>query len=175
MQQNRKVNADDVTFLTSQCCEDTGQVGEQNLVTLGLSVGEFCGNPYPLTNLENCFIGDDTTEIAGHMALIGYSVLIRNRKYLAPAIEIDYGEEHTDTKAKAIKANEQILPILERLADMTGGHFSWEPDEAVEFHEGDGKFVAHLFIPFEYAEEHANGFELWKQHLTDIGNQAMPA
>jgi|AntRauTorckE5430_2_1112549.scaffolds.fasta_scaffold60276_1 hypothetical protein len=61
------------------------------------------------------------------------------------------------------------------LADITGGHFSWEPDEAVEFSEGDGNFVAHLFIPFEYAEVHANGFELWKQHLTDIGDQAVVA
>lgn len=173
MQQNRQVKPEDMIFLTNQGCEDTGQVDEARLARLGLSYGAFEGSPYPLTDQESQFIGEDVVEIGGHFALTGYSVLIGNRKYLAPTIEIDYTSDEdcpfSFVYAEAKEANERLRKTMERLAETTDGYFCWSAEPGIEFKEGDGKFVSEIFIPFEYASKHAENFEQWKAHLKDIG------
>jgi hypothetical protein len=173
MLQNRLVKPEDMIFLTNQGCEDTGQIDETRLTDLGLGYGEFDGAPYPLTDQESQFIGEDVVEIGGHLALTGYSVLIGNRKYLAPAIEIDYTADEDCPFSfnfdQAKEANERLRKTMERLAETTDGCFCWSAEPGIEFKEGDGKFVSEIFIPFEYATKHAENFEQWKAHLKDIG------
>ena len=171
MQQNRHVKPDDIIFLTNQGCEDTGQIDEKRLADMGLAIGEFEGAPYPLTEAESQFIAEDVVEIGGHLALTGYSVLIGNRKYLAPAIEIDYEENlpFCYDYEEARQANERLRGVMERLAEATDGYFCWSSEPGIEFKEGDGKFVTGIFIPFEYASKHAEGFEQWKDHLAESG------
>lgn len=178
MTDNLRISPKNVTYLTNQGCEDTGQVDEKYLTGLGLSVGQFMDSSYPLTNLEACYIGEDVTEIAGHQALTGYSVLIGNRKYLAPTIELDYwvwdNEDDPEEQSEkwAMDENTRLQPMLEKMANMTGGLYSWEDETAVEFSNGDGRFVVTLFVPFEYAQKHANGFEQWKDHLSELARTA---
>lgn len=173
MQQNRRVKPEDMIFLTNQGCEDTGQVDELWMTDLGLECGKFDGDAYPLTEQESQFIGEDVAEIGGHLAMTGYSVLIGKRKYLAPTIEIDYNNDDdcpfSFTYEQAKAANEKLRNTMERLADTTEGYFCWESEPAIEFREGDGKFVTEIYIPFEYARQHASDFEQWKKHLTEIG------
>lgn len=179
MTNNLRIDLENVTFLTSQCCEDTGQVSEQRLAESGLPVGQFMGSPYPLTDLEACYIGEDVINMAGYQALTGYSVLIGSQKYLAPTIELDYRvwdtEENPEIQSEkwAMDENTKLQPMLEKMASMTGGLYSWEDEAAVEFSNGDGRFVVTLFVPFEYAQKHANGFEQWKDHLSELANTAV--
>lgn len=173
MQQNRQVKPEDMIFLTNQGCEDTGQIDENRLTDLGLGYGEFDGAPYPLTDQESQFIGEDVVGIDGQYALLGYSVLIGNRKYLAPTIEIDYTADEdcpfSFNLDQAKEANERFRKTMERLAETTDGYFYWSAEPGIEFKEGGGKFVTEIFIPFEYAIKHAEDFDQWKTHLTKIG------
>lgn len=181
MTNNRLIDLTDVIYLTSQACEDTGNVDELKLDSLGLESGSFMDSSYPLTDTEACFIGEDVAEMAGHLALTGYSVLIGNRKYLAPTIELNYqvwnSKEDPEEQSEkwAMDANEKLRPICQKIAEMTGGYYVWNPEAAVEFENGDGRFTIEIYIPFEYAQEHANGFEQWKDHLTSLATKAKEA
>jgi hypothetical protein len=173
------IQNDQVTYLTNQGCEDTTHVSEQRLKDLGLGVGRFEDDPYPLTDEEAQFIGEDAILIAGIWTLIGYSVLIGNQKYLAPTLEIFY--DHDDDSPfgfsfeQARAANDERRVIVERLAELTGGYFCWNAEPAMEFSNGDGKFIIELYVPFEYALEHAENFDQWKAHLEKIGRVALQA
>jgi hypothetical protein len=172
--QNLRISGEDIVFLTNGGCEETGQVSEQRLEELGLQYGEFDGSPYPLTDHESNFIGEDVVDIGGFSALLGYSVLFEGAKYLAPTIEIDYFESNDDanTYPAAQELNLKLGQVASKLAELTGGRYCWENNPAIEFAEGDGKFVAELMIPIDYAEAHAQDFESWKQHLTELGQKA---
>lgn len=179
MTNNRLIDPADVTYLTSQVCEDTGNVDELKLNSLGLESGSFMDSSYPLTDTEACFIGEDVVEIGGHLALTGYSVLIGNRKYLAPTIEIDYTSDDdcafNFTFGEAKAANKKLRDTVGRLAEITNGYFCWNAEPGIEFKEGGGKFVTEIFIPFEYAQERTNSFEQWKDHLAMLASEAEAA
>jgi hypothetical protein len=171
---NARISGDEMVFLTNGACEETGQISEERLKALGLQFGEFDGSFYPLTDHEAQFIAEDLIEMGEFGVLTGYSVLFRGGKYLAPTIELDFFEDDdlTITKEEASRKNQALKPVLEAIAAQTGGHYCWESEPAVEFSSGDGKFVAELLIPFDYAEQNAHDFESWKQHLIEMGQKA---
>lgn len=174
--QSGRIAGQDMLFLTSGCCEETGQISAERLVQMGLGHGEIGGTFYPLTDDESKFIGEHLVQMGSFQALTGYSVLFNGNKYLAPAIEIDfYRDDNRNavvTKGQAKLENEQLHEMLKKLAAITGGHYRWESDPALEFNDEDGKYVGELLIPFEYAQAHANDFESWLAHLETIGRKA---
>lgn len=150
------------TFLTSAICEDAGNMGASELETLGLEVGDLEGDFYPLTADEQRFIGDSSLELFGHPVLTGYSVVIGNRKFAAPAIEIDYGpEKELYDFSQAARVNADVAHKVAAMAQSMGGLFYASASPALEFDNGDGKFVIHLFVPMENAKRLASDFSGW--------------
>ena len=167
----RLIVRDNVTYLTNQGCEDTGHVDALKLAELGLPHGEWDGEFHPLTEAEGLLIAEDVVELFGHFALMGYSVLIGDRKYLAPTIEIDFDHDSPFLfdKDEAHAFNQRLLEPLQTLAERTDGLFFWASEPDIEFENGDGKYVVTMFIPIEsYALKHANDFAQWAAHLKRI-------
>lgn len=164
----RLIAHDKVTYLTNQGCEDTGHVDALKLNELGLPHGEWEGDFHPLTEAESSLIAEDVVELFGHFALMGYSVLIGDRKYLAPTIEIDFDHDSPFLfdKNEACTFNQRLRDPLQHLAEQTDGFFFWSSEPDIEFENGDGKYVVTMFIPIEgYALKHANDFAQWAAHL----------
>lgn len=154
------VGVGDLTFLTSAICEATDHVDGEDLAALGLGVGDIEGEFYPLTASEQNFVGDSALMLFGHPALSGYSVLFGNTKYLAPAIEIDYGPGRLSLN-QARQENRRIAHELAAMAEQFGGYFFASDGPDVEFSDGVGKFVLHLFIPVSAAQALASDFQGW--------------
>lgn len=151
-----------VTFLTSSICEATEHMSPEHLLSLGLEYGEIEGEFYPLTDIEQNYVGDSSLVLFGHHALTGCSVVIGDRKYLAPAIEIDYGPEQDLLDVdQAAQANERLARRVAAMAQRFEGLWFASTEPEVEFSDRHGKFLIHLFIPIDCARALANDFQGW--------------
>ena len=156
----------DYVYLTNGCCENVGFVGASAMERLGLACGEFEGFFYPLTEAEANFIGTDHIAIgdSGTEAWLGFSILYRDRKWLAPVIEVRYRQEHAadaglQTRACAERASRQIHEqVAERAADL-GGH--------VLMSESADRFWIEVMLPFDLAMRHRH-FDGWKHFLEHV-------
>jgi hypothetical protein len=150
-------------YLTNGCCENVGYIGAHAMERLGLPCGEFEGFFYPLTEAEARFIGSDHIAIgdSGMEAWLGFSILYRDCKWLAPLIEVRYRQEHAAdaglrTRARAAQLSRQILDQVAERAAEVGGH--------VLMSESDGRFWIELMLPFDLAVRHRD-FDGWKHFL----------
>jgi len=164
-----------VVFLTSGCCEDTGHVDAATLDRLGMDYQTSTnGYFYPLSLEEELFIAEEHLELdeqRGIMALMGYSVLFEDTKYLCLAIEIGYDPSNAQTnlsKQEASEHNERALVIARNIAEVTDGRFFWSNSPAEEHDDGFGRFVTEVFIPIDYATAVACGLDTWQAHLKGI-------
>lgn len=182
----RQICPQSAIFLTSGCCEDTGQIGTDTLRQLGLTTGIVNGDHYPLTHEEMQFIAEEYVTFGPYLALMGYSALVNGRKYLVPTIEIPFNDHHPDIQGRmeALLEAEECLKLLEGMADRVGGHCALRTESFTTtfVHNLDldeGFYACELFIPMTYATEHARDFESWKAHATALateiqGRQATP-
>lgn len=165
----RRITEDQLIYLTSAVCEDTGHASAQFLDAMGLPYGSFNGEFYPLTEREIALTADDAANLGGFSALMGYTVLLEGKKYLAPTFELTYGYDTPKSvdKASARSANNNLLEIVRTLATQTDGRYLW--DKEPEFESGyvapRGKYVATVLIPFEYAAANASDYNEWVSHL----------
>ena len=149
-------------YLTNGCCENAGFVGASAMERLGLTFGEFEGFFYPLTEAEARYIGTDQVAIgdSGAEAWLGFSILYRDRKWLAPVIEIRYRQGRDDegapTRAYAERASRQIHAQVAERADAVGGH--------ALMMESANRFWIEVMLPFELAMKHRD-FHGWKHFL----------
>ena len=147
-------------YLTNGCCENAGFVGARHMQRLGLDFGEHDGFFYPLTESEARYVATDQVAIGdcGVDAWLGFSMLYRDRKWLAPVIEI--GEPGAcsadgDGPASAAQAKQIYAQVTER-ADEVGGHAFMV--------EAADRFWIEIMLPFELAMAH-DDFGGWKRFL----------
>ena len=88
---SRQIKPESYIFLTSGTCEATNHVGHKTLQRMGLKTGIVNGDHYPLTESEMQLIGEEYIPFGPQMAMVGYSVLMGGRKYLAPTIRLAAG------------------------------------------------------------------------------------
>jgi len=164
-----------VIYLTSGCCDDTGNVGAEQLDRLNMDYQTSAdGYFYPLSLEEEMFIAEEFLELdeqRGIMALMGYSALLGDTKYLVPTIEIGYeipDLQTTLSKQEASEANERAQVIARNIAEVTDGCYYWNADPAIEHDVGEGTFVTEIFIPIEYAKAVAADLVTWQAHLKGI-------
>lgn len=151
-------------YLTNGCCEATHDYAEDLLKAAGIPYAAAGSDPfYPLTKSEEKYIGEHLADVAdGYGALLGYSALYQDKKYLMPSIEFGFGfnVEESEAAAYAHALEGEFRPRIEAI----GGHvFLSTEDRGVERH------VMQVLIPFEYAMEKTSTFEEWVSHLeTDL-------
>lgn len=146
-------------YLTSGACEATHDYIYDLLKAKNLpfNEGEFL---YPLTESEEKYIGESLADVAdGFGALLGYSSLYQDRKYLAPNIELYFGEDSDISADDALQFGKALKEELAPKISAIGGHvFLTEHDE-------DDRHLMEILIPFEYAAKAARNFDEWIAHL----------
>lgn len=155
----------DHLYLTNGACENAGFVGVKWMEQIGLDFGEVDGFFYPLTETEAHFVGTDNAVIgeSGLEAWLSYSVLYRNRKWLAPVIEIAYKGprctgQTTRTRDIAKQASKLVHDqLIERVHDVGGYAFKLE---------STNRFWIEIILPFSLAMMHGD-FKGWKGFLED--------
>lgn len=169
-----------VRFLTSGCCEDTGDVGEHELSRLGLQCQSFrSGHYYPLSIEEQMFVAGEYLDLDGEglLCLMGYSALLQGVKYLVPTIEISFDESVPDTmltQPEAAERNRKAKAIATNVAKATGGFYMWRSDVSEMYDETHGRYVTELFIPLEYAKTKASGWNAWQLYLKGLASYKAP-
>lgn len=168
------VEYEEIRFLTSGCCEDTGNVSADELKGLGLEFQTFeDASTYPLTDEEQGIIAEEYLDIDGNglFCLMGYSALYKGRKYLVPTIEISFDGSMPNsmlTPPEAAVCNQKAKAIGELIADITGGHYMWREEPAEIYNDDHGRFVTELLIPVDYAKDVSIGLDTWQAHLKGI-------
>jgi hypothetical protein len=167
-----------IVFLTSGCCEDTENLGAWDLSQMGLQHQLLAdGECYPLTVEEEALIAEEFVALSDEpylSALMGYSAVYENTKYLVPTIEVSFADpegknhDHLPAFDDAKAVNEYARTLAQRIAEKTGGFFVWSGEPGVMFRDGHGTFVTEIFIPYTYALVQASEYESWKQHLIDL-------
>lgn len=109
-----------LVYMTNAACE-IGQVTKGDLDRLSMESGEFDGEFYPLAEWENEFVAEEAVVSADGLktALMGYSVLYRDRKHAMPTIEMPVGGEHdapdhATVLAEARAYAERITPKIDK-------------------------------------------------------------
>lgn len=166
-----------VRFLTSGCCEDTGNVGAEELKAQGMDYQEYPnGDFYPLTDLESCFIAEEYVALGSNPefdCLLGYSAVYQGHKYLVPTIEIGFDDSENSTlipQADAKTLNDEARALAQHICDVTGGFFRWSEQPAEEHDDGFGRFVVEILVPIDYVQNVAIGMDSWQHHLKGIAN-----
>lgn len=133
-------------FLTNAMCESTSdKVDLFNL--LGLTYGSFENEFYPLTDDEAKFIAEDVFELDNGKVLFGYSILYKNRKWIAPCVEAQIGTYLPHT-------------VLEGIEKAGGIYFCLHHDKSFE--------VTHMMLfPFYFVEQFGD-FKVWKLWIEDL-------
>lgn len=149
-------------YLTNGCCENAGFVGASQMQRLGLDFGEYDGFFYPLTDAEARYVATDQVAIGdcGVGAWLGFSMLYRHRKWLAPVIEIGEkracsANEDAPARACALQAKHIYAQVKERVGEVGGHAFMVE---------AAGRFWIEVMLPFALAMTHGD-FASWKRFL----------
>src|SRR5690606_19333577 len=135
-------------FLTSGCCENTEHVTADMLTALGLQNGIFNGEHYPLTQDESAYIAEEFIDLGPYKksALIGYSALIGNRKYLVPTLEFSFDNTNPDDHSQMDAMQEYVRAqrMMAAISEATDGHYSIDElrwDHSLTFNSASAKGV----------------------------------
>lgn len=139
-------------YLTNATCDDAQSVKSG-----------FSGK-YPLTRRESQYIADDVAQVAdGFGALMGYSAMYQDKKYLMPSIELFYGKGTLLADDEALEFGEAFVEAIKGDVEAIGGHVFLRPDDMPKRH------LIQVLIPFEHAFSKADKYDDWKKYLeTDL-------
>ncbi len=150
-------------YLTNQGCEVTENYADL-LDRFSLPYGEFEGDFYPLTKAEEIYIADDMQDEIGNGigALMGYSALYKGQKFLAPSVEVQWGEVYgASSDAEALEFAKRFVAEIEPRVSAIGGHVLLEEDM------GPDRHCVQILIPFTHAQATAQDYDGWASYLTN--------
>jgi hypothetical protein len=164
-------------YMTNGCCEPIDE-SKPVLDALGLPVGQWNGDWYPLTKEEEQFIGEDEAgpTPTGWWARMSYSVIYRGRKWVSLDIEYSWG------RAEVLRTARQAADEMWRDVELFWRHLGRRPQLPLELFvtqdDSDRFHTLAVLLPLDWlrANVHATPtmdlYNVYKQMLTQFFQQA---
>lgn len=149
-------------YLTNACCEDTGHLTAELLAAAGFGYTDDEDGFYPLTEAEAGYVADDALGCAGHEVLLGYSVLMEGRKWLAPTLRILHADPEASesdylSPGNALALAKVLEAVLSPRVQAFGGRVLLDDDEPYAT-------CLVIVLPFEVAQL-VGDFAAWRAFL----------
>ncbi len=179
-----------IIYLTNAICEETGHSSPEMMRKFGLNYGVFdgknvrtvdlsgkmklAGEYYPLNEVENGFIADDTMGFRNAWGLLGYSAFYDGHKYAMPSLEVYYfnpnlhREDERDTYLSESKAKEYTHLFARHLEEIFQSSLI---DGHIMICESDGmndRNTIGIMLPFDYLAERFPNYEPYKKWLINL-------
>lgn len=127
------------------------------------------GHFLPFTKEEKELLSDDVLNVAaGFGAMLGYTVLIDDKKWHAPSTEIFFGKGGCCTEEQATEFANRLVEALKPGIEAVGGHVVVEIGVLADRH------VVTTLIPMSYALSRAKTAAEWSDILeTELLNDGL--